>query len=244
MKPLRFINRITPPFLWDLAKRGLVSREPDDTPMPFVHESVDSHSQWGEDLVIDALLGCRSTGVYVDVGANDPTELSNTSRFYARGWRGINIEPNTGLWSKLNQARPEDANLNIGVAPTAGEMTFYKMTPSTLSTFDARAAKDNLAHPGARIDGEVTVRVEPLSSVFERLLDGRAIDFLSVDTEGLDLSVLQSNDWDRFRPELVLVEIAWRGNDIVDYLEGQGYVFVWSNGVNGLFRDERSGPST
>ncbi len=65
-------------------------------------------------------------------------------------------------------------------------MTFYKMTPSTLSTFDERAAKDNLAHPGARIDEEVTVRVEPLSRVFGSISKGGAIDFLSVDTEGLD----------------------------------------------------------
>jgi FkbM family methyltransferase len=233
---LRVVNRITPPVLWDLAKR-LVRREEAAAPGPFMHESVGSYSQFGEDLVIDALLGCPSGGVYVDVGANDPDELSNTKRFYERGWRGVNIEPNTSLWEELERKRPEDTNLNIGVAPTAGVMTFYRMYPSTLSTFDAAAVKDNLAHPGARMESEVQVAVEPLSQVLGAHAGDGPVDFLSVDTEGLDLAVLKSNDWRTHRPRLVLVEIAWRGQDIIDYLREQKYTFVWSNGVNGIFVD-------
>lgn len=116
-------------------------------------------------------------------------------------------------------------------------MTFYRMEPATLSTFDPGAVKDNLAHPGARLAEEVRVAVEPLSQVFDKHLDGREVDFLSVDTEGLDLAVLQSNDWRLFRPKLVLVEVAWSGSVIVSYLEQQSYHLVWSNGVNGIFAD-------
>jgi FkbM family methyltransferase len=233
---LRAINRITPPVLWELGKR-LLGRKEEASLGSFVHDSVGSCSQFGEDLVIDALLGCPAEGVYVDVGANDPDELSNTKRFYDRGWRGINIEPNTALWEELERKRPEDTNLNIGVAATAGVMTFYRMYPSTLSTFDANAAKDNLAHPGARMDSEVQVAVEPLGQVLGTHAGERPVDFLSVDTEGLDLAVLRSNDWGKHRPRLVLVEIAWRGQDIVDYLSEQRYTFIWSNGVNGIFMD-------
>ena len=236
MRPLRFINRIAPPFLWDFAKR-LVVREGDRSPEPFVDESVGSHSQFGEDLVLDALLGCPSSGFYVDVGANDPEILSNTRRFYDRGWRGINVEPNTEVCAELTRRRPEDINLNIGIAPEMGFLTFYRMDPSTLSTFEKSAVKDNLAHPGARLIGEVQVAVEPLFRILLKHLGDRRIDFLSVDTEGLDLSVLQSNDWLTHRPRLVLVEIAWKGQEIVEYLGAQGYTFVWSNGVNGIFSD-------
>jgi hypothetical protein len=40
----------------------------------------------------------------------------------------------------------------------------------------------------------------------ENLLPDIAIDFMSIDTEGHDLSVLRSNDWERFRPKWLLVE--------------------------------------
>lgn len=236
VRSLRLINRITPPLLWDFMKKTLL-REGDDTVRPFVGDAAGSYSQFGEDLVLDALLGCPADGVYVDVGANDPEILSNTRRFHQRGWRGINVEPNTELCGELSRKRSEDINLNIGIAPVAGFLTFYRMDPSTLSTFDKSAVRDNLAHPGARLVEEVQVAVEPLSQVFDEHLGGRAVDFLSVDTEGLDLAVLQSNDWQRHRPRIVLVEVAWRGNEIIEYLGRQGYTFVWSNGVNGVFLD-------
>jgi len=236
VRPLRIINRITPPVLWDFAKK-LSGRTAEDSVPPFVDASVGSFSQFGEDLVLDALLGCPSDGVYVDVGANDPEVLSNTQRFYRRGWRGINVEPNTALCDEFVRQRPEDVNLNIGIASEVGMLTFYRMEPSTLSTFDPSAVKDNLAHPGARLAEQVEVAVEPLSQVFREHLGGRTIDFLSVDTEGLDLAVLQSNDWAQYRPRFVLVEVAWSGSEIVDYLKQQRYPLVWSNGVNGIFAD-------
>ncbi|MDZ4168039.1 MAG: FkbM family methyltransferase [Coriobacteriia bacterium] len=237
MRPLRVINRVTPPALWDLAKK-LSGRKAEDSVPPFVDESVGSFSQFGEDLVIDAILGSPRDGVYVDVGANDPSELSNTQRFYRRGWRGVNIEPNTALCDELKRQRPEDVNLNIGIASKVGTLTFYLMEPATLSTFDPGAVKDNLAHPGARLAEEVSVAVEPLSDVLDEHVGERAIDFLSVDTEGLDLAVLKSNDWVRHRPRLVLVEVAWSGSEIVEYLGAQNYPLVWSNGVNGIFADQ------
>ena len=39
---------------------------------------VDSYSQQGEDLVIDAVVANLKNGFYVDIGAFDPDELSNT----------------------------------------------------------------------------------------------------------------------------------------------------------------------
>lgn len=236
MQILRFANRITPPVIWDLGKRLLKPVQEEAAP-PFVDATVGSFSQHGEDLVIDALLGSPIEGAYVDVGANDPSELSNTRRFYDRGWRGINIEPNQELFDAFERLRPGDVNLNIGIAQSAGEMTFYRMEPSTLSTFDCAASLDNLAHPGSRLVAEVPVSVRPLAEVLDEYLGDRSIDLLSVDTEGLDLAVLQSNDWQRYRPRLVLVEIAWRGTLIAEYLGAQRYSFIWSNGVNGLFAD-------
>ena len=39
---------------------------------------LNSYSQWGEDIIIDDLLGKKKGGVYVDIGAYDPTRFSNS----------------------------------------------------------------------------------------------------------------------------------------------------------------------
>src|SRR3989344_6416322 len=70
----------------------------------------NSYSQNNEDLKIDELLNYPSKGFYVDVGAYDPDRFSNTKRFYLKGWRGINIEPDVYSFNKFLEKRPEDIN--------------------------------------------------------------------------------------------------------------------------------------
>ena len=94
-----------------------------------------SFSQYGEDLVIDRLLGNPAKGLYVDVGANDPELFSNTKMFYERGWCGVNIEPNATNHARFVKQRPSDMNLNIGVGEFEGSMTFHIFEPDQISTF-------------------------------------------------------------------------------------------------------------
>lgn len=82
-------------------------------------------------------------------------------------------------------------------------MTYFIFDEPALNTFSKKIA-DESAH---RVTARVEVRVYPLRRILaEYLLAGRAIDFLSVDVEGLGLQVLRSNDWARYRPRVVLVE--------------------------------------
>jgi FkbM family methyltransferase len=200
-----------------------------------------SYSQFGEDRVIDRTLGRPALGFYVDVGANHPDTLSNTRRFYERGWRGINIEPNSNNCELFRVQRPRDINLNIGVGLESADMTFYRFDPHELSTFSAQAAKQ-YEHMGYKLIDTSRVAIEPLASVLSKHVPSGGIDFLSVDTEGFDLAVLRSNDWARFRPKLICVEIGdhetrAENADIASYLRTQGYVPVYSNGVNAIWRD-------
>jgi hypothetical protein len=82
-----------------------------------------------------------------------------------------------------------------------------------------------------------------LEEIFEKHLPhGQEIDFMSVDVEGLDLQVLKSNNWKRFRPKFVLVEILGSSiNDIANskeykYLSGVGYEVFAKTVSTGIFR--------
>jgi len=53
-----------------------------------------TYGQYGEDALVFSALKPSRRGFYVDVGAYDPLEGSNTYKLYQRGWRGLTIEPN------------------------------------------------------------------------------------------------------------------------------------------------------
>lgn len=166
-----------------------------------------SYSQKGEDLIIDQMLGHRKNGRYLDIGAYDPQILSNTKRFYDRGWRGCNIEPNPSRFEKFLRDRPGDINLNLGLSSSAGNLTFYDFVPETYATFSEIRAQE-LQAAGAKLQQEMIVPVITMIDLFEQHLGGTPVDFCTLDTEGLDLIVLKSNDWNKFRPRVFCVEVS------------------------------------
>lgn len=209
-----------------------------------------SYSQSTEDLVLDKLIGYKRTGFYVDVGAYDPVWLSNTMRFYRRGWRGINIEPNPVQWKKFKESRPHDTNLNLGVGPRSGTLTYYSVDPPTLSTFSGHVAQ-NYVRSGLQILSSDKIPVQPLSKIFSKYAAGRRIDFMSLDVEGFEMDVLKSNDWQLYRPDFLCVETASEDGDkkktktiktvLHTYLSGIGYTLVSDNGLNSFYANtERS----
>jgi FkbM family methyltransferase len=166
-----------------------------------------SYSQEGEDMILRRIFEAQRVGFYVDVGAHHPRRFSNTNFFYRRGWRGINIEPNPEAAGEFRAIRSRDINIELGVSNRPGSLRYYLFDEPALNTFDEKIVESRLTGTPFKLVGTVDVAVETLGSILARHLPaGQNIDFLSVDVEGLDLAVLQSNDWARFRPYCVLVE--------------------------------------
>lgn len=198
-----------------------------------------SYSQNQEDVVLRRAFPDGRPGFYVDVGAHDPVESSVTKHFYDQGWRGVNVEPLSGLHARLVAARPRDVNLNIGLSDHAGELAFFECTDTpSLSTFSADEAAARRA-AGHTIH-EHAVPVTTLAEICERHVAG-AIDFLSVDVEGHERQVLAGGDWDRWRPRVVLVEATRPNTNVPTHDDWEpillqaGYVFALFDGLNRFY---------
>jgi FkbM family methyltransferase len=202
----------------------------------FISSKLGSYSQYNEDLYLDLIFKCKSDGFYVDIGANDPSILSNTKRFYDRGWKGVNVEPNPTLHAKLQNHRPNDVNLNVGVGSSRGSLPFYIMSADTLSSFDKEAAFAGGKVHGAHLEKVLAVELVTLAEIFATYAPAE-IDFLSVDTEGYDLQVLQSNDWSKWRPKALVVETAFHDDRVDKYLITIGYERVFDNSCNSIYLD-------
>lgn len=191
------------------------------------HSYAPSFSSAGEDMILRHLVGSdKMEGFYVDVGAYDPVRFSNTYFFYLNGWRGINVEARPGSRALFDRVRPRDINVEAGVSRERGEMTYYVVgDDSTMNSF----SREFLQHIGmlGQVKREVKVPVLTLADLLEEHLPAPArIDFMSVDVEGHDLQVLESNDWERFRPKFVVVEdgeVNPERSEIVRAMRARGY---------------------
>ena len=211
-----------------------------------------SYSQFAEDRVLACLMMAEAyrerrvgiwkswigdsmlprVGAYVDIGANEPIRFSNSYFFYRLGWSGICIDPTPGMKRSFDLVRPRDQNLELAVGTVPGTQTYYSWGAGcVVNTFDPRHA-ERWASEFGRSPQKIPVGVERLASILEGHLSGSPIDFFSVDCEGVDLDVLRSNDWDRFRPRWVLVElhedspVALLDSDLVHFMKGVGYRIV------------------
>jgi len=183
---------------------------------------------------------------YLDVGANDPVELNNTYLFYRNGHRGVLVEPNVDLCKKLREVRPLDTTLAVGIGMSAvKEADYYLMNLHTLNTFSKEQADKLVAESNGRVKIREVIKV-PLLNINEVMQEHfkGAPTFLSVDTEGLDLAILKSIDFKRFRPKIICAETLVVNSTKMDaaipqFMATQDYVARGGSLVNTIFVDSK-----
>lgn len=89
-----------------------------------------------------------------------------------------------------------------------GTATYYLFDDASLNGCLSDISAFRTDVQGHRQVGRLRVPVVPLKQVLDEHLPAETtIDFLTVDVEGMDLDVLLSNNWSRYRPRFILVEI-------------------------------------
>lgn len=178
-----------------------------------------SYSSLHEDNVLDWLTGYKNYGTYIDIGANHPNHTNNTKLFYERGWRGINIEPDLKGYNLFNKHRPEDINIRGAIGE--GVMTYFQDEKTSAgNTFNANLAE------ARGFTKKSEMQLTPLREIFEKN-NLESVDFISIDVEGFEDSVLRSNDWDKYGAKVICLE-GYR----YDYLKQFGYKRVFWDGSN------------
>lgn len=193
----------------------------------------------GDDIQLKKLIKSDSPGVYVDIGCWHPVKASNSYYFYLRGWKGICIDPNPDLKSLFNQYRPKDNFINCAIGLGDEKLTYYQLNDScsAMNTLNYDYIKKNNLEN--QIKSIVDVPIYNLKDILDKnILEGDRLDFFDIDVEGFDLEVLKSNDWERYRPKVILIETDLSiqndiNSEIVKYLESVDYIFVAKSVISG-----------
>lgn len=200
-----------------------------------------SYAQNREDVILAGFFENVEKGFYVDVGANDPEIDSVTKYFYERGWSGINCEPQLVHFESLQKTRKRDINLNIGIGAKEGKLTLRQYKGDGLSTLSQDTKDEYIGIPddNTSVYVDVLVKVKTLANIF-RDYKVTTIQFMKVDVEGFEYEVLLSNDWAKYRPQVICIESNHIRKDWHALLDKNDYKLVFFDGLNEYFADSRN----
>lgn len=207
-----------------------------------------SYSQVGEDLIIDYIfkqvIKAKSI-TYLDIGTNDPIIGNNTYLFYLKNDFGVCLEPDPILYKKIVAKRTRDVVLNAGIGTgEQTEGTLYRFLDgySGWNTFSKEEAEKR--HQESKIQYHQYDRIPflKLNDVIQKYFNPYP-DFISIDVEGLDLQILKTMDFTRFRPIVFCVETidfspdnkGKKNTGAIDLLLSNGYEVYADTYVNTIF---------
>ena len=198
-----------------------------------------SYSMDGEDLFIVEYFRKNSNGFYLDVGCYHPIHRNNTYLLHKKGWSGINIDIHQFSIDLFNYLRPDDVNLNCAIS-NKNEVTemFYQKELSQISTIEKQQAK--IAFQGNIKKSKIQSLT--LDALLEKInFTDKKLDLLGIDVEGADLKVLKGLNIEKFKPELICVEIHEKdikNSEIYKYLSNFSYELVWSGVFSHIFKSK------
>lgn len=204
-----------------------------------------TYAQCGEDSILHFLFGLLNIPqpTYLDIGAHHPTHLSNTYLFYRDGARGVCVEPDPQLCKNIKDERPHDICLNIGIAAGAtGNLKFYVFDDPTMNTFSESVRQEQL-RAGRLLRGELQVEVQSINSVINQHFSA-CPNLISLDTEGMDMAILETFDFTTYRPEVFCIETLTNVDDrkmteIIAFMISKDYAVYADTFVNTIFVEQQ-----
>ena len=183
-----------------------------------------------ENQLKEEFFGHATHGFFVDVGANDPVEGSQTWHLEQLGWDGVLVEPQRDLAEKSRQRRRAKVYAVACSSPANAGKTMTLNLAGIQSSLNPDFFVPDMVPAG--------VTEVPIMTLDQILIDAKApapLDLLSIDVESHELEVLSGFDLARWRPRLILIEDFVVNRRLHRYLTSRGYKWVRRTGLNGWY---------
>lgn len=182
-----------------------------------------------ENALKEEFFGAR-TGYFVDVGANDPKDMSQTWHLERLGWRGVLVEPQPALAQKLKEQRQAQVFACACSSPAnAGKM--LRLHAAGIHS----SLNPDFFVAGMRKEDVIEVPSRTLDDILEEAKAPVPIDLLSIDVENHEMEVLNGLTLTRWQPRLILIEDLALNLKLHRLLTSRGYKWVRRTGLNGWY---------
>jgi FkbM family methyltransferase len=171
-----------------------------------------------------------SAGFFVDVGANDPKDGSQSWSLEQKGWTGVLVEPQPDLAQRLRQERKARVYAVACSSPANAGKTLTLHLAGIQSSLKA-----DFYVAGMQRAGEIAVAVMTLDQILADAGAPTPLDFLSIDVESHEIPVLDGLDLARWKPRIILIEDIVQNLKLHRYLRGRGYRWFRRTGINSWY---------
>jgi len=185
----------------------------------------ESHAQLFQDLFVCHQLHGKRGGYFVEFGAAGGVNLSNTCLLERRlGWNGILAEPARSWHGELRSNRSAMIDTRCVWRSSGERLPFNEAPIAEHSALDLSAGGESGG--GSPPQGtSYQVTTVSLNDLLEDHAAPDEIDFLSIDTEGSELAILEAFDFSKHRFEIICVEHNFAANrrKTQELLKSKGY---------------------
>ena len=208
-------------------------QKPDTCPTDRWELGLMSERNQRQDELVWAYFGQRQEGFFVEIGANQPREGSQTWLLEQKGWHGLLVEPQERLFRQLCEQRPRSRAFRA--ACSAPEKIGFAELHIPDDSLDGFATLErNVDDFGIRYTHTERVEVVTLDSLLAKV-GCRKVDFVSIDTEGTELDVLRGFDLATYQPALILLEDKCQSLAKHRHLRDRGYKLVKRSELNNWY---------
>jgi FkbM family methyltransferase len=182
-----------------------------------------SYSQIKQDVWVLDKLKNKNNGFFVDIGAYDGVNLSNTFLLEELGWNGICVECNEQVLPKLRSSRKAKVC----------DRPIYSSDDKELFLIDPDEGGDGtLAYVNQNSGKKLNPSIS-ISTLLEEYGAPKDIDYISLDIEGGELRVLESFDFKKYNVQCWTIEHNLNSRNLDNFVNivlillKHGYLVKW-----------------
>jgi FkbM family methyltransferase len=209
----------------------ILTQLPEETALQRLKYLGKSKSQLKQDLFALSQLNFKRDGFFVEFGATNGLELSNTFLMESEfNWSGILAEPARCWHAELKLNRNCNIDTNCVWKESNTTIKFNEANSADLSTI--YKYKDSDSHRDSRKNANVyDVKTISLNELLNKYNAPSEIDYLSIDTEGSEFDILNNFDFSKYKFKVITCEHNYTDMrlKIFDLLTKHGYTRVYEN---------------
>ena len=188
------------------------------------------YSQYKQDRLINFLFNGKKNGIFLDIGANDGIFLSNSYFFEKeKAWTGLCVEPNPDIYQKLINFRIcftencciSDKEEDLIFRKVSGDLSLLSGIINFFYDGHLQRIENERAITGDTYE-DIVVKGKKINSLLEKN-NLTNIDYCSIDTEGAEMIILKSIDFEKVNILAFSVENNTKDDSAKNYLETKGY---------------------
>ena len=158
------------------------------------------------------ILPFKKKGFYIDIGCYHPLKYSQTYKLYKLGWSGINLDISKESIDLFESFRSKDKNLNIGISNKAGFENFYFTKKiSTTNSLNNKYLKESINFKKKFLR---KIQTQTIDQLFEEN-NISEVDFLKIDCEGMDLSIIKTLDFSKYKINFLSIEFLYESGNFI-----------------------------